>query len=163
MAILIITICLLSLVSFAQAPPPEATASCTFTDGKALTMRYLQAASNPKSKDDPPSGKVWAPGDAPMSLFLETPVILNRVEIPIGAVSVYLIGGKEWTLVVSRNVTAGSAYDPQQDVVRAPMEVEKLPQAEGHLGIYFGHVQPKVCEMRLDYGKTRASLQFAEK
>jgi hypothetical protein len=29
--------------------------------------------------------------------------------------------------------------------------------------IYFGQVGPKVCDMRVDYGKTRAWVEFDEK
>ena len=37
----------------------------------------------------------------------------------------YLIPGEdEWTLVINKNVTAGSKYDEGDDLVRAPMQTE---------------------------------------
>lgn len=143
--------------------PDPGSAVCTFADDKQVSMRYERPASNSK-KDDLPIGKLWAPGDSPMHLFTETPLSVSKTEIPVGAYSVYFIPGKnDWTMIVSKNVTEGSKYDQQQDLVRAPMETGKLPQAEPQLTVYFARIGPKRCNMRVDYGKTRAWVDFNQK
>lgn len=143
--------------------PDPGSAVCTFADDKQVSMRYERPASNSK-KDDLPIGKLWAPGDSPMHLFTETPLSVSNKEIAVGAYSVYFIPGKnDWTMIVSKNVTEGSKYDQQQDLVRAPMETGKLPQAEPQLTVYFARIGPKRCNMRVDYGKTRAWVDFNQK
>lgn len=143
--------------------PDPGSAVCTFADDKQVSMRFDRPTSNSK-KDDLPIGKLWAPGDSPMHLFTETPLSVSNKEIPVGAYSVYFIPGKnDWTMIVSKNVTEGSKYDQQQDLVRAPMETGKLPQAEPQLTVYFARIGPKQCNMRVDYGKTRAWVDFSQK
>ena len=149
----------------AQASPSDLSenAACTFADGKDLSVHFANTPS-PKKDKDFPQGKVWAPGDVPLPLFTSTPLVIGKTDAPIGAYNLYFIPAKDsWTLIVSRNVTAGAKYDETQDLVRAPMEVEKLPQPVDQLSVYFGHVAPKVCTMRLDYGKVRATFDFNEK
>jgi len=137
-------------------------AVCTFTDDKQMTIRYT--ATNFDKKNPPQFGKIWTPGGTPMALFTEAALVVNSKEIPTGAYNVFLIPDKNnWTLIVSKNVTAGAAYDEQQDLVRARMEVEKLPELQKTLSIYFGHVAPKKCAIRLDFGMVRASMDFDEK
>jgi hypothetical protein len=145
------------------AQPEPGTAVCTFVDDKQMSVRYNRPAASGK-KDELPIGKLWAPGDSPMHLFTEAPITVGTTQIPIGAYSVYLIPEKEkWTLIVNKNVTAGSKYDQQQDLVRAPMQTGKLTQVEKQLTIYFGHIAPRQCSMRVDYGQTRAWIEFDEK
>ncbi len=137
-------------------------AVCTFSDDKQMTMRYTPASFD--KKNPPPQGKIWSPGGTPMALFTEASLMLNNKEVPTGAYNVYLLPEKNnWTLIVSKNVTAGAAYDEQQDLVRAPMEVEKLPEAQKTLSIYFGHIAPKKCAIRVDFGMVRTSMEFDEK
>src|SRR5215467_413293 len=90
-------------VALAQETPEEATAVCSFADDKQFSVHYFRVATA-KGKEDVPSGRVWAPNDTPMGLFLETPLVLNNVTIPIGGYTVYLMGGKDtWTVIVSKN------------------------------------------------------------
>jgi hypothetical protein len=157
---------MVSPATVAQEPaskPAPGTAVCTFADDKQMSMRYERLLANGK-KDELPMGKLWQPGDSPMHLFTETTLSLNHTDIPVGAYSVYFIPGKnDWTIIVSKNVTEDSKYDPQQDLVRAQMETGKLPQPEPQLTVYFAHTATKQCTMRVDYGKTRAWLDFNEK
>jgi hypothetical protein len=140
----------------------QAASVCTFADGKELTVRYNRPTYDPKK--EPPSGKVWAPGDSPMSVFTETSLRVGNADLPVGAYNMFLIPGRDtWTLVINRNVAAGSAYDEKQDIVRVPMSTGKLPQPEKTLSIYLGHIAPKRCEMRVDFGKVRADgMEFNE-
>lgn len=146
----------------ADASLNTATAVCTFADEKGMSVRYnpVKVGKN----DEPSNGKIWVPGNSPMDLFTETNLTLNNVEIPTGAYRLYFIPGKDsWTLIVSKNVGANVAYDDKQDLVRAPMQSGKLPQPEPEVSVYFGHIAPKTCDMRVDVGKMRVWLDFGER
>jgi len=138
-----------------------ATASCDFDDGKQISVQYNNSAG---AKDEPRNGKVWEPGGSPMSLYTQVPIVLNNVEIPVGAYFMYVIPGKkDWTLIVSKNVTAGSKYDDKQDLVRASMELGNVSTPVKPLQVVFGHMGPKVCSIRLYYGNSGAFAEFTEK
>jgi hypothetical protein len=144
-----------TLFSQDSAETDQAASVCTFADGRELTVRYNRAAYDPKK--ELPVGKVWAPGDSPMSIFTESALRVGNADLPIGAYNMFFIPGRDnWTLIINKNVASGSAYDDKQDIVRIPMPTGKLPQAEKNLSIYLGHIAPKRCEMRVDFGKTRA-------
>lgn len=141
--------------------PKTTTATCTFQDGKEISVRYERAAYDKKKfADDTP----YSPGNSQLLLFTQTGTSLGTTEIPTGAYSMYVIPGKkEWTLVVSRNITAGSPYDQQQDVVRAPAQIGHLSDPVEHFKIAFAHVAPKQCNMRMNFGKTGSWVEFKEK
>src|SRR5208337_2031305 len=89
------------------------TAYCNFADGNQLSVQYNASG---KTQEEPKNGKLWEPGGSPMTLYTQAPVVLNHVEIPVGAFNVYAIPNKkEWTLVVNKNVAAGSKYEETQD------------------------------------------------
>ncbi len=139
----------------------SSSAVCTFADEKQMSVRYNPAKVG---KDEAPNGKIWVPGNFPMDLFTETALTLNNVDIPTGAYRLYFLPGKEtWTMIISRNVSPSTAYDEKDDLVRAPMQSGKLPQAEPAISVYFGHIAPKTCDMRLDVGKIRVWIDFGEK
>jgi len=161
---------LLVVVSFVQvtraqhAPedPQSGNAFCTFDDGKQISARYSETAAG--RNDAPPSGKIWTPGGSAMTLFTDTEVTINSTAIPTGAYTMYLLPGKKsWTLIVSKNVKVDAKYDEKQDLARAPMETGTLSDPEEQLKVFFGHIAPKQCELNLDYGKTRAWVEFKEK
>lgn len=149
---------------FAQDSTPQSESRyCTFQDGSQVTVRYSNAEP-PTKRETPPLGKVWTPGDVPMLLFVESPIILNGSEIATGAYSLYVIPDKQkWTLIVNKNVTAGASYDEKQDLARGPMEIGKLPQATDKPQLSFNHVAPRQCSLRVDYGKTGAWADFKQK
>jgi hypothetical protein len=152
---------ILASAAFADKPLPEpTTVSCTFEDEKQISVRYIPVPTD----KEPPRGQPWAPGGTPMILFTQTEVTLANTTIPIGAFSMYVIPGKDsWTLVINRNVTAGAKYDQQQDLVRAPMEMGQLSQPEKQLGVYFGRIGPKQCNLRIYHGKTGLWAELKEK
>lgn len=68
------TALLVSAVGFAAAqndPKGTPTASCSFQDGKQITVRYANETSPGR---DLPCGKVWTPGGQPMLLFTQAPL-----------------------------------------------------------------------------------------
>ena len=65
--------------------------------------------------------------------------------------------------MVNSNVQQGAPYDKTKDLGRIPMEVAKLPAKQARFQAYFGHVAPQQCSLRLDYGQTRAFIDFHQK
>ena len=142
--------------------PQSGNAFCTFDDGKQISARYSEVAAG--RNDAPPLGKIWTPGGTAMTLFTETEVTINNTSIPTGAYTMYLLPAKKnWTLIVSKNVKVEAKYDEKEDLARAPMETGALSDPAEQLKVFFGHLGPKQCELNLDYGKTRAWVEFKKK
>jgi hypothetical protein len=68
-----------------------------------------------------------------------------------------------WTLILNKNVSEGSKYDEHQDLSRAEMQMGQLSQPNQQFSVFFGHVAPKQCNMRMYYGKTGTWVEFKEK
>jgi hypothetical protein len=162
--IVLMTHSLLATASEQAADPNDqiATITCDFADEQEITVQYNNSAMS--DKDQPRNGRVWLPGGSPMTLFTQVPLVLNHVELGVGAYSVYVIPNKrEWTLVVSKNVSNPKTYDEKQDLVRAPMEIGGVESPPKRLQASFAHVAPKQCSIRLYYEKIGAFVEFNEK
>jgi len=143
----------------AQQPADTLTATCSYSDGNQISLRYNKVSEKEKISD----GKVWAPGGSAMLLFTQVPVTVANVTIPVGAYGVYLVPQKHsWTLVINKGVGETSKYDMQQDLVRAEMESGQLPSPE-KFNVQFGHIGEKQCTMRVYYQKIGAFTDFMEK
>jgi hypothetical protein len=91
-------------------------------------------------------------------------VTLNKVEIPVGAFSVYAIPNKkEWTLIVNKNVAPGSKYDESQDLARSPMELGDLSPPVKPIQVALAHMAAKTCTLRISYGGVGAQADFLQK
>jgi len=144
-------------VCSAQQAAPSSTASCNLDDGRQIYIRFNPIASK---NDKLPNGKPWTPGGAPMTLFTEAQLSFGGATIPIGAYTVYPIPSKDkWTLVVNKNVAAGSSYDEKQDIARAPMETDQISQPSNELEVAFAHVGDK-CTLRIYFGKSASFAPF---
>jgi hypothetical protein len=157
-------VAIVSLISIAAICPAQSaspsTASCYLDDGRQVFIRYNAVSAK---SDKPANGRPWAPGGAPMTLFSEAPLTFGGTAIPVGAYSVYPIPAKDkWTLVVNKNVTAGSAYDEKQDLARATMETDQVPQSADALEVAFAHVGPR-CTLRIYFGKAASFADFIAK
>jgi hypothetical protein len=157
---------ILATIATAQADQdpndPTKTASCDFADDKEISVQYNGSVMS--EKDQPHTGKIWLPAGSPMTLFTQVPLILNHQELAVGAYTMYVIPNKkEWTLIVSRNVTNPKTYDEKQDLVRAPMEIGGVSGPPKQLQISFAHIAPKQCSIRLYYESTGAFVEFNEK
>jgi Protein of unknown function (DUF2911) len=138
----------------------NSTTACTFQDGKEVSVQYEKTPA--VKKVELASGKLWTPGEKPMLLFTQADLTVGSEQIPVGAYSLYLIPGKDhWTLVVNKNVNKGE-YDPQQDLLRVPMDVGQLSAPEP-FDLVFAHVAPKQCNIRIYEGKAGAWAEFHEK
>ncbi len=145
--------CLLMLAAtaaWAQSGEMSA-ASCTFEDGKELTVRYHPVPS----KGELPKKAVWQPGGSPLLLFSEASLDIEGTRLPTGAYTLYIIPDKDnWVLVVNKNVTKPEKYDKQHDVVRVRMQAAEVPSPVPELQVAFGRMAPRECSLRLYYGST---------
>src|SRR5215470_8028600 len=164
-----VSVAIVALLTLPLLAPAQQTAAdslagsavCTFDDGKQLSTRYKPVAVRTEGT---PNGKIWAPGALAMTLFTEVELTIGVTSVSPGAYTMYLLPGKkEWTLIVSRNVTIDSPYDKSQDLLRASMQTAERTRPEEQLQIFFGHTGPKRCEMNVDYAKSRAWLDFVQK
>jgi Protein of unknown function (DUF2911) len=164
MRVLAVCFVLITLAAAQQpdANDPTASANCDFADGKEITLQYNSSVMS--EKDQPHNGKVWLPAGSPMTLFTQVPLTLNHQDLAVGAYSVYVIPNKkEWTLIVSRNVTNPKTYDEKQDLVRAPMELGGISGPPKQLQVSFAHIAPRQCSIRLYYETIGAFVDFNEK
>ena len=153
---------LAATVAAEEASDQTTTVTCDFADEKEITVEYNNSVMS--DKDQPRNGRVWLPAGSPLTLFTQVPLILNHVELAVGAYSMYVIPNKkDWTLVVSRNVTDPKKYDEKQDLVRAPMEIGGVDSPPKRLQVSFAHVAPKQCSIRVYYETTGAFVEFNEK
>jgi hypothetical protein len=98
-------------------------APCTFDDGRQITIQYNSAA---KTEQQLRRGKPWEAGGSPMILYTQTKLTVGNAEIPEGAYSLYVIPERQnWTLVVNKNVTAGSKYDESKTWHVLPWKLDK--------------------------------------
>ncbi|HZQ94832.1 MAG TPA: DUF2911 domain-containing protein [Candidatus Sulfotelmatobacter sp.] len=145
------------LVLGAQSPAQDTLSTyCNFDDDNQVSIQYKAAV-----KEQPRNGRVWSPG---ITLFVQTPLMLGRSEIGLGAYSVHLIPDKKnWTIIVNRDVSPGTSYNPSQDVAKGEMEVGEIPEPTKNLQLSFAHMSPKECSLRVYYQKTGAFADFKEK
>ena len=133
-----------------------ASATCNFDQDKQLMVQYQHVPISLKKplSIQVPFGKAWAPGGKAMALFTNTPIQIGSRTLPIGAYTLYVIpNSKQWTLIVSKSTDTSGAYDPQQDLVRVPLESGELPSPEDSLSVSFAHVAPQQCNIRFDLEK----------
>lgn len=155
------------LISFFFAPflsaqngGNQSTTSCNLDDGRQVYIRYTAVSAKQERISN---GKPWAPGGTAMTLFTEAQLSLGSSAIPIGAYTVYPIPARgNWSIVVNKNVTAGSAYDEKQDVARAQMETAQVESATEQLEVAFAHVGAR-CSLRIYIGKTASFVDFTAK
>lgn len=158
---------LLSAVVFAQGTSSQATATCNYDANNQLAIEYQRFSVNsklPMFGREIPYDKIWAPGGKPMTLFTNVPITIGGHDLPVGAYTLFVIPSqKEWKLVVSKSTDTSGRYDEQSDLVRLPMDHGQLQEPEGQFSIFFAHVAPEQCSMRLDLERARAWVIFQRK
>ena len=163
-ALLVVCVC---STAGAQNSTSVANTVCNFNPDQQLAVDYRRIQFPSKEKvlgKKVPYGKVWAPGDKPLTLFANTPVTVAGKDISDGAYTMFILPEeKSWTLIISRSTDVNGKYDESKDLVKIPMEFGELPQAEPEFTAYFAHTAPNQCNLRLDLGKTRAWVVFKQK
>lgn len=137
----------------------QSTTTCNLDDGRQVYIRYTAVSAKEKIQN----GKPWAPGGTAMTLFTEAQLTLGTSMIPIGAYSVYPIPAKgNWSIAVNKNVTAGAAYDQNQDVARSVMETAQIETPSETLEVAFAHVGNR-CTLRIYINKSASFVDFVAK
>ena len=158
---------LLAPALYAQGTSALATATCNFDANNQLAVEYQQPTVNSKKVEfgrEIPYNKPWAPGGRPMTLFTNLPVAVDGHDIPVGGYTLFLIPSeKQWMLVISKSTDTSGRYNAGNDLVRVPMDSGQLPSPEDQFSVYFGHVAPTQCSMRVDLEKERAWVTFDKK
>jgi len=169
----------LSLAALAQAPatdkskrpsPPARPAVCTFSGGKTITVEY----STPSMKGRKiyggvvPYGVVWRTGANEATTFVTTADLdIGGQTVPAGSYTLYsLPGEKSWKLILSKKTGQwGTPYPEGEDLGRYEMKTELIEIPIEKLLISFME-KPRakdVCTLRIDWEKTRAYVDIAEK
>lgn len=161
----LLTLCLSSLVGIGallgqNSVAQSTTSTCTLSDGKQMTIRYNSVSVDESKVRD---GQVWAPGGKPPILFTQTPMNASGSEIPVGAFSLYLLpASKNWTLIVNKNVTQGSAYDQKMDLARIPLQMGEVSENNKELKLILVHAAPQQCNIRVYWAKKAGWAEFKE-
>ncbi len=162
-----IFMCLTTSIALAQGTSSNATASCNFDSIKQLTVEYQRISIDVKKKvlgHEIPYGKIWVPGGKPMTMFTNTPVTVAGKDLPVAAYTLFAIPDqKKWTLIISKSTDTSGKYDESDDLARVPMQFGELPSPESEFSVYFAHVAPDQCSMRLDLDNVRAWVVIQEK
>jgi hypothetical protein len=158
---------LLATVVLAQGTTSQATATCNFDANNQVVVEYQRFSVNsnkPVLGHEIPYGRVWAPGGKPMTLFRNSPIAVAGHDIPAGAYTLLVIPSqKEWTLVICKSADTSGRYDEKDDFLRVAMDFGQLDRAEDQFSIFFAHVAPGQCSMRLDLEKARAWVIFEKR
>lgn len=168
-SLLIITLTLLVAPMQAQVAPTTstATATCNFDNEHQLVVNYQRVSFNLKKGvfgREVPYGKVWAPGQKPLTLLTNTPVEIGGKTLPMGGYTMFILPTpKQWILVVSRSTDTSGKYDERDDIVRVPLDSGELPSPQSELSVSFGHVAPDQCNIRLDLDKTGNFTSFQKR
>jgi Protein of unknown function (DUF2911) len=165
--VLAVSLLSISAASSAQTSVAGANTSCDFDANKQLAVEYDRVELPTKKKvlgNSVPYGKVWAPGDKPLTLFANTPFAVGGKSFPNGAYTMFLLPEqKSWTLIISKGTDTSGKYDEAQDLARIPMQFGELPQSEPAFTAYFAHVAANQCNLRLDLEKVRSWVVFEQK
>ena len=152
-----------------KRPSPPASAKCQFADGKTINVDY----SSPRMKGRKiygslvPYGQVWRTGANEATTFDTTvPVQIAGTTVPAGHYTLFTVPAeKAWKLVISKKTGEWGIPYPgtQNDFARVDMKTQALPSAVENFTISFQKTDAKSCVMNLDWEKTRAYVDIAEK
>ncbi len=162
----------LSATAFAQMggsrPSPSASASCDLGGGKTVKIDY----SSPRMKGRKiygelvPFGEVWRTGANEATTFVPSADInVGGKAVPAGKYTIFTVpSADKWTLIVNKKTGEwGIPYKYESDeLVRADMKVSALPSPVENFTIAFDK-NGSGCTMRIDWEKTRASVDISAK
>ena len=143
-----------------------ATATCTFADGKQISVRYLQPRTKQKQVFGKvvPFGKTWEPGGKPILLFTETTLTLNTATIPAGAYELYPEPGRgHWKLDIKRPLAKPGGNHSSENIASVSLDEGRLGRPLSRFAIYFGRIGERQCNMRMYWGRTGVWAEFKEK
>lgn len=149
-------------------PSPPARAECKLAGGKTIAVDY----SSPRAKGRKiygglvPYGEVWRAGaNEATKLVTDAAMNVGGTTVPAGSYSVFTIpNADKWTLVISKKTGEwGTAYPgTKEDLARVDMKVSNLPSTVENFTIAFDQ-SGEGCTLRMDWERTRASVDVAKK
>lgn len=152
-----------------KRPSPPANAECKFSDGKSVKVAY----SSPRAKGRKifgalvPYGQVWRTGANEATTFVnDTNLTIEGKDVPAGNYTLFTIPNEDkWTLIISKKTGEWGIPYPgaQYDLARIDIKKQDLPSSVENFTITFQKADPKSCVMNLDWEKTRAYVDIAEK
>jgi Protein of unknown function (DUF2911) len=171
-------ICFVLVVLFATAalaqmgggsrPSPSASATCDLGAGKTIKTDY----SSPRVKGRKtygelvPFGQVWRTGANEATTFVASAdVVVGGKSVPAGSYTIFTVpNADKWTLIVNKKTGEwGIPYKYESDeLARVDMKVSKLPAAVENFTISYDK-SAGGCTMRIDWEKTRASVDISAK
>ncbi len=170
----VVAVMVIAAVVFAQqdkskrASPP-ANAKCQFADGRSINVDY----SSPRMKGRKiygglvPYGQEWRTGANEATTFdTTTAVEIDGTTIPAGHYTLFTLPAQgTWKLIISKKTGEWGIPYPgaQNDLSRLDMKTQALPSNVENFTISFQKADPKSCVMNLDWEKTRAYVDIAEK
>jgi hypothetical protein len=150
--------------------PPAAPAVCHFSDGKTITVDYSQPSMKGRKiyGDLVPFDQPWRTGANEATTFVPTTdVTISGQAVPAGNYTLYTLPGeKQWKLILSKKTGQwGIPYPEGQDFGRYDMKTEviEIPMEKLTISLMKQFKEGDVCRLRIDWEKTRAYVDIAEK
>ena len=179
--ITLVTLIILTLTTIGLAqddkskrPSPPAQAQCQFADGKTIKTDYSSPRTHDPKTHQPrkifggvvPYGQVWRTGANEATTFVtDTNLTVGGKDVPAGSYTIFTVPDQDkWVLVISKKTGEWGTPDPGEgdDLARVDMKVSQLPSAVENFTISYDQTGGN-CTMNLDWEKTRASVELAEK
>ncbi len=164
---------LFTTTAFAQMgggsrPSPAASATCDLRGGKTIKTDY----SSPRMKGRKiygelvPFGQVWRTGANEATTFVTSAdVAVGGNTVPAGSYTIFTVpNADKWTLIISKKTGEwGIPYKYESDeLARVDMKVSKLPAPVENFTIAYDK-SAGGCTLRIDWEKTRASVDLSAK
>jgi hypothetical protein len=111
-------------------PSPPGHTAIQLT-GKTIDIHYGRPSMRGRKifGDLVPYGQVWRTGANEATAFVtEALVVMGEAHVPAGAYTLYSVPqASGWQLIINQETGQwGTHYDPSQDLVRIPMQMERL-------------------------------------
>ena len=149
-------------------PSPAASATCDLGGGKTVKTDY----SSPRVKGRKvygelvPFGQVWRTGANEATTFVASAdVNVGGKNVPAGSYTIFTVPNADgWKLIVNKKTGEwGIPYKYESDeLARVDMKVSKLPSTVENFTIAYDK-SANGCTMRIDWEKTRASVDISAK
>lgn len=158
-----------------KRPSQPGTAEVTL-GGEKIVIEYSRPKmADPKSGQPRkimdglvPYGEVWRTGaNEATSLKTDAALDIGGTSVPAGSYTLYTLPKEDfWTLIISKKTGQwGIPYPEGQDFGRYDMKTEliEIPMEKLTISFLQNDKKKDVCTLRIDWEKTRAYVDIAEK
>lgn len=149
-----------------QLPQPSPKASVSQTIGLTdVSVEYSSPAVKGRTIWGAlvPYELVWRAGaNAPTKITFSKDVTINKVSVPKGSYSFFVIPTKgDWTLILNKDVNASAdEYKDSEDMVRVSVRPETIPSRE-RLTYLFSNFNDNQGSLDMEWEKVRVSLPIS--